>query len=104
MGYNVLHTPLSGDQGADVIITRLNEKVVVQSKKYTSKVSNRAVQEVVASIAHYNANRGLVVTNSEYTSSAIELANSNSIEIINGEKLSELLTKYPVYKEDIKIN
>lgn len=37
----------------------------------------------------YNANKGIVVTNSTFTSSAIELANANNIELVDGEKIEE---------------
>lgn len=80
MGYQVKSTKLSGDQGADLIISKYNEKIAVQAKRYNNKVSNRAVQEVVASIPHYGANKGMVVTNSYFTKSAIELAKSNQIQ------------------------
>lgn len=94
MGYQVQSTKLSGDQGADLIISKYNEKIAVQAKRYKNKVSNSAVQEVVASIAHYGANKGMVVTNSHFTKSAIELAKSNQIQLIDGDELNSLINKH----------
>lgn len=95
MGYRVQSTKLSGDQGADLIISKYNEKIAVQAKRYNNnKVNNRAVQEVVASIAHYGANKGMVVTNSHFTKSAIELAKSNQIQLIDGNELNSLINKH----------
>ncbi len=94
MGYKTINTKLSGDQGADVILERNNKKTVVQAKCYAGNVTNKAVQEVVASIKHYKADAGMVVTNSEFTKSAIELANSNDIRLIGRSKLLELINKY----------
>lgn len=94
MGYKTLNTKLSGDQGADVILERNGNKTVVQAKCYTGKVNNKAVQEIVASMKHYKAESGMVVTNSTFTKSAIELADSNDIRLIDREKLSELINKY----------
>lgn len=94
MGFITETTKLSGDQGADLIINNFGTKTAVQAKRYTGKVTNKAVQEVVASIAHYGADNGMVVTTGEFTASAIELANSNNIELINGQKLEELINKY----------
>ena len=94
MGYNVTTTKLSGDQGADLILERNVKKTVVQAKCYSGKISNKAVQEVVASIKHYNAELGMVVTNSYFSKSAINLADSNNIRLINRDKLSELILKY----------
>jgi len=94
MGYQVQSTKLSGDQGADLVISRYNEKIVVQAKRYKNNVGNRAVQEVVASIAHYGANKGMVVTNSQFTKSAVELARSNQIRLIDGNELNSLISRY----------
>lgn len=96
MGYSVENTKLSGDQGADLIAQKFGEKIVIQAKRYKGKVGNKAVQEVVASIAHYDANRGIVVTNSEFTKSAIELAHSNNIKLIDRAKLYDIMEEYPV--------
>lgn len=93
-GYNARVTSGSGDQGADVVAEKDFEKVVIQAKRYKDKVSNSAVQEVVASMKYYNADRGLVITNSEFTSSAQDLASSNDIELWNGRKLKEQIEMY----------
>jgi len=58
MGYNVLKTPYSKDQGADLILERFEEMTVVQAKRYKGNVGNSAVQEVVASKAYYQATEG----------------------------------------------
>ena len=94
MGYTVEHTRLTGDQGADLIISKFGEKIAVQAKRNLNKVSNRAIQEVVASVNHYGADRGMVVTNSRFTSSAIELAASNNVKLINRDELEVLINKY----------
>lgn len=75
--------------GADVIAYKDKIKYVLQVKFYNNPVGNKAVQEVFASIGMYNANKGIVVTNSTFTSSAIELANANNIELVDGEKIEE---------------
>ena len=75
--------------GADVIAHKDNIKYVIQAKFYNGSVGNKAVQEVVASIGMYNADKGIVVTNSTFTSSAVELAQANNIELIDGEKIEK---------------
>ena len=37
----------------------------------------------------YNADYGIVVTNNTYTSSAVELAEANNIELVDGNKIEE---------------
>lgn len=90
IGYRVETTKTTGDQGADLIIYKNKIKTVVQAKFYSNPVGNKAVQEVVGAIKFYNADKGMVVTNSVYTKSALELADANNIELIDGEKLNQL--------------
>ena len=90
LGYKVELTKASGDQGADLVIIKNEIKTVVQAKFYSNTVGNKAVQEVVGAIKFYNADRGMVITNSTFTKSAIELADANSIELVDGKKLEQL--------------
>jgi len=82
---------VTGDQGADLILSKDGEKIVVQAKKYAGKVSNKAVQEIAAAKKYYNADRAMVVTNSAFTKSAIELAFSNDVELWDGRKLKTII-------------
>ncbi|HBH1594043.1 TPA: restriction endonuclease [Clostridioides difficile] len=90
LGYEVITTKASGDQGADLIISKNGIKKVVQAKFYSSSVGNKAVQEVIGAIKFYKADLGMVITNNYYTKSAIELASVNNIELINGDDLIDL--------------
>lgn len=78
-------TPKSGDYGADIVaIDKHDEKWVIQCKRQTKNVSNSAVQEVVAAKAHYKADKAAVMTNSQLTKKAKELAWENAVEIMEG--------------------
>lgn len=98
LNYKVKHCGKSGDQGGDLIVKKDNITYVIQAKYYTHKLDNTPIQEVVGSIRFYNANRGVVITNSTFTKNAIELANTNRIILINGDDL-EKLTEF-IYEED----
>lgn len=102
MGYESYNTKLSGDQGADLVLKKFGEITVVQAKRYNNKITNTAIQEVVASIKHYNAHKGAVITNNEFTDSAIELANSNNIKLIDRPNLIELIDKHPISKTNLE--
>lgn len=91
LGYTAIQTPSSGDQGADLILSKDDEKIVVQAKKYDGKVSNKAVQEIAAAKNYYEADKAMVVTNSSFTKSAIELAFSNDVELWDGRKLKNVI-------------
>jgi len=98
MGYQVTHTSLSNDQGADLILEKEGTRSVVQAKNWTANVGNSAIQEVVAAIKHYQAHRALVISSSGFTQSAIDLARSNNVELWDRAKLSTILNDNPVPK------
>ncbi|MFP4654221.1 MAG: restriction endonuclease [Methanohalobium sp.] len=86
----------SKDQGADLILTLYgNERLAVQTKFSTeTNIGNSAVQEVVASMKYYLCNTSMVVTNSYFTTEAIELADANEVKLIDREQLKDLLLTY----------
>jgi hypothetical protein len=94
MGYIVMNTKLSGDQGADLVVERFGEKTAIQAKCYSGTVGNTAIQEVVAAKNHYGCHKTLVITTSYFTPSAMSLANSNNVELWDRNKLDEIIQKH----------
>lgn len=94
LGYKAERTKASGDQGIDVIATKGKVKIAIQTKCYSRPVGNHAVMEAVAGGKYYNADKVMVVTNSTFTRSAIELAQSNNVVLwgrsILKEKMEEV--------------
>lgn len=83
-------TRASGDQGVDIVADRRGLRIVVQCKKYSKPVGNRAVQEIVAAIAHEDAQRAVVVTTSGYTPAAEQLAASNDVLLLHHADLRRI--------------
>lgn len=77
-------TPATGDHGADLIVRYKGITVAIQAKYYTGSVGNAAVQEIHSGMGFYDADFGMVVTQSKYTEHAKSLA-----------------TKLNVYLEDV---
>lgn len=94
MGYNVTHTKYSLDQGADLVVSKFGETTAVQAKCYSGSVGNDAVQQVIASKGYYQCDKATVITNSEFTRAAIDLANSNDVDLINRDGLDKLIKDY----------
>jgi restriction system protein len=90
-GYKVEVTRASGDYGADLVLRKDNKKIVVQAKRHTKNVGVSAIQEVVGSKAHYKADEAWVITNSDFTEAAVNLAQSNGVRLINREQLIEMI-------------
>lgn len=81
LGYKVTLTPASNDYGADLLLSKDGEKIAVQAKRYNGKVSNAAIQEVSAAMRYYKCDKGMVITNSFFTSNAVKLAKECDIEL-----------------------
>jgi len=94
MGYSVNQTKLSGDQGIDVVAVKNGVRIGIQAKRYSNAVTNKAVQEVVAGMNHYQLSKAIVVTNSSFTSSAIELAQSNGVVLWDRSMIAQKLLEY----------
>lgn len=83
-------TPAGADQGVDIVAEKRGQRIVVQCKMYSKPVGNRAVQEIVAGIAHLEAQRGVVVTTVGYTPAAEALAASNRILLLHHSQLHQI--------------
>ncbi|MEG1458507.1 MAG: restriction endonuclease [Acetivibrio sp.] len=102
LGFKVNTTKVSNDYGADLILQKKKLTIAVQVKRYRSSIGVKAIQEVIGSMAYYEAQKGLVVTNSYYTKNACELAFSNHVilwdrdvlvRLIANENMSEYLSQ-----------
>jgi len=80
----------SSDQGVDVKASRDGIDLVAQCKRFTKPVGNKAVQEVVAGIKYYEADRGIVIAPNGFTKSAKKLAESNNIDLIHHSEIKDL--------------
>lgn len=88
--YSVEVTQKSRDYGADLILVRGQDKIVVQAKRYNKTVGSKCVAEIVGAIKHYMATEGWVVTNSHFSEQAETLARENHVRLIDREELMEI--------------
>lgn len=79
LGYKTQITKASGDQGVDIIAVKNGCKIAIQTKCYHNAVGNKAVQEAIAGMKFYNADKCMVITNSYFTKSARELAKAAGV-------------------------
>lgn len=61
-GYAVRQSWAMGDQGVDLLIGIDDKKVAVQPKRWTRPVANSVVAVTFASMAHYRADEGWIIT------------------------------------------
>ncbi|MFT2644467.1 restriction endonuclease [Helicobacter pylori] len=92
-GFEVSITQKSGDYGADLIIEKDGIKWAVQAKRYSHKVSPKAIQEVVSSKAYYACEKACVITNSYFTQAAQKLAQANGVILIDRDEWVRFLNE-----------
>ena len=89
-GWRVETTPVTGDQGADLIADAGGCRVVIQCKFYAKPVGNRAVQEAHAALGFHAGDRAAVVSNAAFTRSAKQLAQANGVMLLHHDQLPDL--------------
>ena len=89
-GWDVEDTPISGDQGVDLIASIEDIRVCIQCKCFEKPVGNKAVQEVAAGMIHWNGTHAVVVGKSGFTKSAHTLAESTKVILTSDAELSDL--------------
>jgi len=95
-GYFVVETPSGPDGGVDLVIRKDGEKTYVQYKHWkTYKVSVAKVRELLGSMAAGQADRGVLVTTGQFTSSAKQFGQQHGIRLIDGQELEHLIRVTP---------
>lgn len=94
MGYKNKVTKGSYDFGADLSVSDGRTKIVIQAKRYNSKVGIKAVQEVFSAMHYYDAQQAYVFTNSYYTKSARLLAQKLDVKLYDRNQMEVLRRKY----------
>ena len=80
----------AADLGVDIAcFDRRGRPVAVQCKRHAPgiAVGSREVQQLLGSITHVGAERGILVTTSRFSAPAIDLAEQHGIKLIDGENL-----------------
>jgi restriction system protein len=93
LGYSTQLTPRVGDQGVDVVATRGGEIIAIQVKRFSDRAPNSAVQAVHAGCAHYRANRSILVCLGGFSPSALALARSTNVELIDGRQYADMVRR-----------
>lgn len=94
IGYQVEGTKRTGDQGADLFVQKFGQKTVIQAKNYIGNVGNSAVQQALSAKQFYQCDNAMVICNSYFTKSAIELAAAAKVQLIDRDKLKNYIEEY----------
>jgi HJR/Mrr/RecB family endonuclease len=90
-GYRIRNTPLSGDHGVDIEVSRPPMNTgLVQCKRYRGTVGEPVVRELYGTLIHERADRAWLATTGAISRKAREWAAGKPIELWDGQKLVEL--------------
>ena len=92
-GYVVQQTgSTGGDGGIDVVLTRGDERVLVQCKQWrTRRVGVKPVRELFGVMTSESATRGILVTYGSFTRDARSFAEGKPLALVEGPELWELV-------------
>jgi restriction system protein len=97
-GGEVKVTQASRDGGVDAIAFDPDPirggKIIIQAKRYTNTVGVSAVRDLFGTVMNEGANKGILVTTSNYGPDAYAFANGKPLVLLNGANLLHLLEKH----------
>lgn len=97
-GAEVKVTRASRDAGVDAIIFDPDPlrggKIVIQAKRYTNTVGVAAVRDLYGTLMNEGANKGILVTTSDYGPDAYGFAKGKPLTLLNGGNLLHLLERH----------
>jgi len=97
-GSEVKVTQASRDGGVDAVVFDPHPikggKIVIQAKRYTGTVTVSAVRDLYGTVLNEGANRGILVTTSDYGPDAYKFAADKPITLLNGANLLSLLADH----------
>ena len=99
-------TQASRDRGVDAVVfdpePLRGGRIIIQAKRYTNIVDVSAVRDLYGTVINEGANKGILVTTSNYGRDSYEFAKDKPLILINGQNLLHLLNKHG-YKLKIDI-
>jgi restriction system protein len=97
-GAEVRVTQASRDGGVDAVIFDPDPirggKIIVQAKRYTNTVGVAAVRDLYGTVMNEGANKGILVTTSDYGPDAYTFANGKPITLLSGANLLHMLERH----------
>jgi len=92
-GFSTFLTSATGDNGIDVIAKSKRYSIGIQTKLYYNhSVGNKAIQEVYSGKNYYNMHYAIVITNSQFSAQAKDVAIKLKVGLIDRGGLIKMLS------------
>ena len=104
-GFKVTQTDYSNDGGVDLIAEYFKPlfsgKYIVQCKNYTNNlVGQPELRDLYGVVMSEKANKGILITTSDFTTQAKNFAKDKNLELINGSVLNSLIDRVDIKVEE----
>lgn len=105
-GGNSWLTPITNDKGADIMLFKESENLLVQVKQSSSKLGIGSGQEISYALPEYNKKHDCkfklqVITNNYFNQNAIDLAKQHNIELIDRDTVEKWICENPLRIDEI---
>ena len=94
MGFEIEQTTYSNDGGIDIVANYnkpiFSGRYIVQCKNWQGNVGAPEIRDLYGVVMDQRANKGILITPSDFTEQAYEFAKGKNIELINGVVLRTL--------------
>lgn len=94
MGYQVQTTPLSGDEGIDLVLRKDTKLAIVQCKRYENSVGQPVVRDLYGAMVHNKADEAYLVTTGTVTLPAQQWVAGKPLHLVDGNTLVEWIETF----------
>jgi len=94
MGFEVEHTPKTGDSGVDGYLRKQDELRVLQCKRVKKKIGEPVLRDLFGTMQHVKAVQGILVTTGHVSHKARRWAKGKPIRMIELEELVALIRQH----------
>jgi hypothetical protein len=98
MGFIAEQTTYSNDGGIDIVAFYdrpiFYGKYIIQCKNWQGTVGAPEIRDLYGVVTDQRANKGIIITPSDFTEQAYEFVKGKNIELINGTVLNALVNEY----------
>jgi HJR/Mrr/RecB family endonuclease len=98
MGFDAQTTAITGDGGIDIVAVSTQPVIagryIIQCKAWKQSIGEPMVRDLYGVVHSERANKGILITTSTFTKSALAFAKDKPLELIDGPQFYRLLQQY----------
>lgn len=95
MDFKAEQTALSGDGGIDIVAYSnrpfFKGKYIIQCKNWNNVVGAPEIRDLYGVVMSERANKGIIITTSDFTQQALDFSYDKNLELINGKQLYAII-------------